>query len=158
MRLIFGFSKPKSEAILSTLIRKIEKREFSHAYIRLVEPAGNEVIFQASGLSVNLLLASKFDEIEDIIEEYELILPNPDIWSYILSKLGTPYSIVQLFRIFIYKISGIKIGRDGVSREICSELVARLCFDMGISIPGDLDYTTPSDLQKFCAATMKRVR
>lgn len=159
MKIIFGFSRPKKERILSKIIRSVEKRPFSHSYVRFNDPTGLDVIFQASGLAVNLCSIENFLQIETIVEEYEIEIDDSKIqstWEHVVNQLGTPYSILQLFWILINKILGLEISHNNGNAVICSETSARFCIYLGILVPGDLDYETPSDFQKFCVKTMKK--
>jgi hypothetical protein len=160
MTLIFGLSKRTSSwNLLSRFIEFAENRPFSHCYVRFQEPSGIEVVFQASGLAVNLVSFADFCSIETPVQEYQIeVSPEQGItmWQYVLNKLGTPYSVMQLFRIFIYKLTGLELGDDGQS-EVCSELVTQLCQFLGIENAAvDADYTDPAAFQAFCIKNMKR--
>lgn len=161
MMVVFGFARPKSEAILSKVIRWVEKRPFSHAYIRLIDPySKQDVILQASGLSVNLILLDYFDQEEIRVEEFQVDVDDSkqlDVWNYVLSRLGISYSVLQLFRIGLKKLFGGSYGDNGEQAEICSELAARMCEYLGTPISGDLDYETPSDFEEFCVTHFKRI-
>src|ERR1039457_1974261 len=142
MKLVFGFSKAKGFDVLSKIIEIEEKRPFSHDYMRLSEPTGVEVVFQATGLAVNLDSFDGFRTVETVVEEYEIELTGPqylNVWHYILGKLGAPYSIMQLVRILIKKLTGIKLGNDGQS-EICSELATQMCEFLHIEGHTDSSY------------------
>lgn len=159
MKIIFGFSTPKKERMLSKLIRSVEKRPFSHSYVRLEDPFGNDIIFQASGLAVNICSLKNFLEVERIVEEYEIEIDDSmelELWNYIISRLGVSYSILQLVWILIKKITGAEIGHNNDKAVVCSEESARVCVFLKRLIPDDLDYKTPSDFQKFCVQTMKK--
>lgn len=160
MKIIFGFSRPNTEKLLSKLIRWVDKRPFSHSYVRFSDPAGLDIIFQASGLAVNICSIENFLQIETIVEEYEIEINDCkeyDIWKYVINQLGKPYSIAQLFSILIKKIIGLEIGHNNDTAVVCSEESARFCIFLGFLVPGDIDYETPSDFQKFCFANMKKV-
>lgn len=159
MKITFGFSRPKSFNILSEMIRSIDKTEFSHSYVRFTDSMNQELVFQASGLAVNLCSFSRFSSIEMLIEEYEMDITNTQYyttWNFMVNSLGIPYSLVQLLRILAKKITGKEFGHDNGNSEICSQLAATLCQLLGIQINEDLDYTDPSALQKICASNMKR--
>lgn len=160
MKIVFGFSRPKQERVLSKLIRCIEKRDFSHSYVRLSDPSGLDIIFQASGLAVNLCLAENFRKDETIVEEYEITLDDSSkevVWEYVMDQLGKPYSVNQLIWILIKKVFGIRLSHNDDDSVICSENSARLAIFVGLMVSEDLDYETPSDFQKFCALNMKKV-
>lgn len=160
MKIIFGFSRPQKELPLSVLIRQVEKRLFSHAYMRLMDPIGLEVVFQASGLAVNLMSLTNFKAMEIIVEEYELEITDDqyqELWTYIISRLGVSYSILQLFSLLLYKLIGVKVYDNGETGEICSELAARTCTFLGKPVPGDLDYETPSDFREFCTNNLDKL-
>lgn len=160
MKIIFGFCTPKKERMLSKLIRSVEKRPFSHSYVRFEDPFGNDIIFQASGLAVNICSINNFLAVEQVVEEYEVEVDDVRkevIWKYVVSRLGLSYSIMQLVWILVKKIIGLEIGHNNEKAVVCSEESSRFAIMLGLLVPGDLDYKTPSDFQKFCVANMKRI-
>lgn len=159
--IIFGFSKPVKRTILSALISKIERREFSHVYIRFAEPIlGLDMVFQASGLSLNLLTFAEFNKHSKPVEEYELPVTMDEFllfWAQMLHSLGKPYSVKQLLRILCNKVFGLQSVGDAENAQICSEAAARMAMLFHIEVDYDLDYITPSDFNKLCKLKLQRV-
>lgn len=161
MNIIIGFSKPRRSTILSKLIAKVEAREFSHAYVRFNCPLVNvPLVFQASGMSVNLVSANRFFKKSESVLEY--ILPINDaqlklFWVFMGDNLGVSYSIKQLVQILWFKVSGKRGKANGSTGYICSELAANLLTYFKVAPIENLDYVTPSDLEKICAKHLERV-
>lgn len=160
MKLVFGFSKRTGFNLLSSLIRLVTNRPFSHAYVKFVEPnTGATVVFQASGLSVNMIEYGNFLIKEVPIEEYQIEVPDQDVeiaFRYMYQQLGTNYGSLQLILDLIYIGFRIKLPFKSTG-EVCSEQAARLAKLIGLDIQGDPSYCTPSDLNDFCKANMVRI-
>jgi hypothetical protein len=75
---------------------------------------------------------------------------------YVLCQLGTNYSVFQLFLDLFYTLFKVKLPFKAAG-EVCSEQSARLAQVIGLTIPGDLNYYTPSDFREFCAANMRKI-
>ena len=68
--IIVGVSKARGSFMLfSDLIQLVDHSPFSHAYIRLTID-GNEVVYQASGIAVNFMSISVFNEKEIVYREF----------------------------------------------------------------------------------------
>lgn len=156
---IFGFSKPVNFNLLSAAIEAVEKRPFSHCYVRFKEPVSQkDVVFQASGLVVNMCLFETFRTEHIPVEEFELPVTDSEfaaLWNEVLSELGVSYSVLQLIYILINKLVRTKTG--DAPGEICSKLAAQVSTILGLPVSGDLSYETPSDFEKFCSQHMQRV-
>lgn len=117
------------------------------------------MVFQASGLQVNLVSYAQFCTVDTPVEEFSVELADSDhalIVKWALNRLGVSYSVLQLFRILFYKLTRLKIGGDG-AKEICSELVTQLCQFLGLEpATVDADYSDPAAFEAFCAAHFKR--
>lgn len=152
-KLIIGFSKAKSPWKLgSTVIRKVDCRNYSHCYIRYVDEVTKvELIAQASHGFVNLVSKAIFLEQNIIVKEYAIEcteVQHIDILTFIHSNLGKPYSKLQLILIGIKKLLHIELNiHDRDSSFVCSEFAARVCSIAGIKVADDLDYFGPSDLE-----------
>lgn len=160
MKLVFGFSRPIKVNILSKIIELVLKRPFSHSYVRFETPLTHiSLVFQASGLVVNIIQLSNFCLKEIIVEEYEHELSDDDFKKaveYMLRQTGTNYGVLQLFLDLFYIVFRVKLPFKSTG-EVCSEQSARVAQLIGLNISGDLSYYTPSDFQKFCAANMKLI-
>lgn len=160
MTIIFGFSRPIKFSLLSKIIELVSKRSFSHSYVRVKEPLTQlPIVFQASGLAVNIIEFSNFCLKEVVIEEYEQEISDEDFkkaFQYMIDQDGTNYAIFQLFLDLFHIVFKIKLPFKSTG-EVCSEQSARVAQVIGLNVPGDLSYYTPSDFQKLCAANMKRL-
>ncbi len=153
-----GFSRSSSPwKIGSKVIQEVEKRDFSHAYIRyscLI--TGVEVVAQASHGYVNEVSYEIFKRDNIVVEEYELELTRDQfktILTFIQENKGKDYSNMQLLLIGVKKILHIELT-DFENRDmayICSEFAARLLQILGKLMPEHLDLVTPSDLREIIA-------
>jgi uncharacterized protein YycO len=146
-----GFSRPVKFKILSWLIRKVQRTEYSHAYIKFhSDSLDRDLIYQASGLQVNFVGKTLFEEDHVIVKEFDLQISDEahkKALQFAVDRAGMPYSIKQLFGILIYNLTGNQVLKDGRSGYVCSELVAQmLSEDLGITITKDLDIVTPKDV------------
>lgn len=158
MNIIIGFSKAKSLlAIGSTIISKIEHRDYSHVYIRNYDfETSLEMVHQASHGRVNAIAFENFKLNNIVVKEYKFSPTREqyvDIMRFMKSNLGVPYSRLQLILIGIKKLLRIEVKiKNGTSAEICSELGARVTKIAGIKIEDNMDFIAPSDLDKILKA------
>ena len=152
MKLIIGFSRAKSPwKIGSTVIRLSEKRNFSHTYVRYVDPTTTiDIVTQASQSFVNEVNYDIFQESNIVCEEYQLDCTEEqfiNILTFIKTNLGVKYSTLQILFLGIKKILKFEVKEYNKDKEfICSEFAARICQIAGVRAPTYLDYFTPSDL------------
>lgn len=156
MQIFIGFSKSSGKfPIFSWLIQLFQRVNYSHAYLRLYIEAFNvDMIFQASGLEVNLVPYEEFLTKELVIKEYPLEITNKqykDIIDFIISKLGQPYSILQIINTFSYiLIKKNFFTNNEITGWDCSKLIADLLKEkLAYSITEDLDIITPKDLYNY---------
>lgn len=134
------------------LIKFVENRQYDHVYIRIQEPSNNTwMIFQASGIAVNLMSAQNFFSVNKAIKEYEISLPDDVIdrlWGFINDNLGIRYSLIEDFGILLMKIFHLKNQpfNQGMSAEFCSKLGANVCILCGIDIKEDVSKIDPTAL------------
>ncbi len=153
--IVIGFSRSKSPwKIGSKIIQEVEKRDFSHAYIRYsCSITGVEVVSQASHGYVNEVSFEIFKEQNVIVEEYEMSLTREQFKSmltFIQENKGRGYSQIQILLIGIKKILHIELdqyeNRD--MAYICSEFGARIMQVLGEKMPEHLDFLTPSNFRE----------
>jgi hypothetical protein len=156
MDIIIGFSRSKSPFKLgSKVIQLVEKRPYSHAYIRFAHPTtGSHMIAQASHGYVNIVNNRYFIEENIVTKEYIInckdILFQETILKYITEHLGQKYGYMQLLLIGIKKLFKFEIKTYNIAKyQICSEFGANICKLLNVSIPENLDYITPSDLEQI---------
>ena len=134
-QLVVGFSKPKSWLEpFSWLIRLVTWSPVSHAYIKLsLGELDKKIIFQASGLVVNMIGEDLFDLKENIYKEFTLDIADAkhkEILQYAIDQLGQPYNFKGVLGMAVVRI-GKLLGRKwnnpfgyNSSGAFCSELVA----------------------------------
>lgn len=156
--IIIGFSKPKSWlSPFSWLIRLATWSKFSHAYVRYYnKDLDRWIIFQASGLKVNLIGQTMFDDAEDVYEEYSIPIScdtKQSVLQNAIDKLGAPYGIWQIFGFALVLLVGV-FGKSiknpfySGSSYFCSELVADILMEISL---GNLDSSnmSPKDIRNF---------
>lgn len=151
--IVFGFSSAKSVLkVGSRIIREVEKRKFSHAYIKYVDPITNiTMISQASHGYVNITNYEIFIRDNNIICEYQYECNEEqftNVLKFIFKNTGKPYSKLQLMLIAIKKLFHFEINVHNRDEAfICSEWVGKIAKIIGIDVPDELDYSTPSDIE-----------
>lgn len=149
-----GFSKPKKFMILSWLIRKLQRTEYSHVYIKFTsDKYKRNLIYQASGLQVNFVGEQVFKDHCEIVKECTLQIQDETytkMMTFAIDKAGYPYSIKQLFNIVIYMVTGkTNILGSGRKAYVCSELAGEMLKTiLNVAINKDLDIITPKDIDK----------
>ena len=131
-----GFSRPQGGfQPFSWLIRLAYWSPFSHAYLRYEIPEVGTVIFQASGLKVNLIGQTLFDSKEDIYAEFSLPISAEEkakLIKFTVSQLGQPYNVVGIFGMAWVRL-GQLLGQKWHSpfnytgsSAFCSEIIAQI--------------------------------
>lgn len=154
--LIIGFST--SNRCLARLIRWMTRSSVSHVYICIpVTKHSVNLIFQASGLAVNMESSVNFMEHSKIVREIAVPLSleqEEELMAFVFDTLGKPYSLLQLVGM-IWVIGCKSVGlrvknpfRDGDHSYICVELVAKLLKLKGA------EEMTPQDLLEWCDANL----
>lgn len=162
-KVVIGFSKARSKWLfLSKIIQLVEKTPYSHVYVRITDYiTGRELVFEASLGIVHFCTFDSMKEGNVIVEEYSALIDDLQyrkLWNFMLSRLELRYGFLELIWIGLKKLTGIKfVGGDGERTQICSELAARVCESLGVSIPGNLDYISPRELQQIVSNVMERV-
>jgi len=152
MKIYIGFSKPSEFSAFASLIEFVESRGYDHVYVRVQEPISNRwMIFQASGLAVNLISAQNFIHTKVSLKEYEIECTDAQykaVWDFINTSLGLPYSLIEDLGILLMKIFRLKNQpfNKGMSAWFCSKLGAQICEILGIVIPEDVADIDPSAL------------
>ena len=154
MNIVIGFSRAKSVwKIGSKFIAESEKRNYSHAYIKIVDPFTRvTLVYQASLGMVNIYNYDLFMEHNIIVEEYVMGVDQnqyKEILTFLHQNVGKPYSKKQILLLAIKKLLKFEIQYENRDEAfVCSELAVRV---IEIYIPGttsdtNVDYVTPSDL------------
>ena len=158
MKIYIGLAAPNGGFVpFAWLIQAVLKKKYDHCYIRFQEPAGEWMIFQASGFAVNIYNVDIWKSANISVKEYEIDLTTeqaagPDsLWEFIKSRLGLPYSLKEDFGILLMKIFKLKNNpyAAGGSAEICSQLAADTCKFLGIDIAQNTATIDPSTLDSI---------
>lgn len=133
-QLYIGFSTHKRFSLFSYLIRKVEKTEFSHVYVRFdSEFLERTFIYQASGLLVNFQNINSFNNESKIIKEFKLNVPDnvyKNVLCFCIDQVGKPYSLKQIIGVgldLFNKLFKLNIHNPFVNKTdafICSEIGA----------------------------------
>ena len=157
MEVKIGFSKPKSKfAILSYLIRLVDRVPFSHCYVRWETSVGIDIIYEASKTNVKFRNAKYFLEEVDVVKEFSFSLTK-DTYKQVLftclSYAGAPYSMRQLLGLGIYKLFGVKIKPllNDSSAFVCSEIASVVVEDI-LSTSLQTELMTPKDLYNILSS------
>lgn len=156
MKIIIGFSRAKSPwKIGSKIIAESEKRDYSHAYVRMKsQSTGISLVYQASLGMVNAYNFDLFQDHNIVVEEYVLeVTPEQllEIKKFLQKNLGKPYSRNQVLMLSIKKLLGFEVKYNNQDLEfICSELALRILKIVRLDAVFDnADYCSPSDLNKL---------
>lgn len=133
--LIIGFSTNKSPYnLISGAIRLAQRTNYSHVYIRTESDWWQRsLIYQASGISVNMMTLNVFEKDNKIIKEFRIQVDDEvykEVVRYAMDQCGIGYGWTQLFGLgfvlFVEALTGKRISNPSKGGFICSELVARL--------------------------------
>ena len=151
-KITIGLSAHTPFNLFSSVIKFLLKTPYSHAYIKFYdERIDRTLVYQASGLTVNLMNIETFNSDENVFKEYTIEIPE-DIYykslTFCYDQLGKPYDMKMIVNIFFYILFSIKLFRgDGTKAYVCSELVGYVLKMIGI-LPAEynLDFYTPRDV------------
>lgn len=164
-KLRIAFSKARSKlAILSYLIRLVEKVKFSHALLRWhSETLKQDLVYQASHGMSHFLSGTRFDIGAETIAEYEIELTEEQhikVMQKCVELAGIKYGYFQLAGMAFERLTGLKHPfRDGSKTYVCSELVGEVLRQVH-EINIDLELVGPGRLEKLVASLpeVKRVK
>lgn len=151
MKIFVGFSS--SNLIGSKVIAEVEKRKYSHAYLRFFDEVTDDwMVTQASHGMVHEISFVRFSEVNKTQKEIEI---NLGVDQYLkLRKAnnffkGSKYSVWQLVIIFLKKFTKNASKVNGNKKFICSEWVYVLLKDSGylFDVVENPDTLTPSELE-----------
>lgn len=146
---LLRISFSKNNLPLSALIRIITRSDVSHALMDL-ELFGQDIVFQAAGLSVNLENKKEFLKVSQVVDYVDIPLPQEDyarLVSRAFELCGRPYGWATLFGfglVLLAKTVGIRVKNpwaDGTHTFICAELMGTM-----LNLPDAEEYT-PDELR-----------
>lgn len=155
-KLIVGFSKPKTWKPFAWLIMKGYSIPYDHVYISFhSESLDRDVVFQASGLSVNFMGKVFFGE-NDVLDEFEVSIGEENkkkLLQFALDNAGNPYGIKIAFGLALVRIAalfGKKIKNPFGGEFVCSTLVAHILREFeGIDIPDAPNNINPKEVYDY---------
>ena len=150
-----GFSRPKKSKLLSSLIMRVEKTNYSHVFLKFYAAKYDRwLVYEASGIDVKFKSVSRFQISNMVVDCYRIDLEenhyNRTI-AWCIDNCATPYGIIQLFGMFyvylfecIFKKRVRNPLRDGKKSQVCSEMIGYMLKENKImDIDGDLDLAGP---------------
>lgn len=154
MSMKIGFSRDKGFSIAGTVIRAVEKTPYNHVYIRVPDyETGLDMVYQAIGSGMVTMTYERFCSNNTPVKEY-ILSTSPtqamNILIFLKKNLGVSYGYMQIIAIAIEKIFHKITNLPGTDKTlICSELGAYIAKLDGMTIPEELKFETPSDLDKL---------
>lgn len=159
--LIFGFSTPKKQTIISRLIRLIEGTPYSHTYLSYYdEQFQGNIVYHAAFMNVHITPKQIFLDKNKVIEMYPRLVTDKqkqEILKLCGEYADTPYGHKQMigmgFARLVYLWFGKKIKNpfaDGPHTQVCSELMGRILHKLGDPVDLDLlEYEGPKYINKI---------
>lgn len=158
--LIVGFSKPKQYKLFAKLIMIGYCIPYSHVYIKFWSDKFQRfLIYQASGTAVNFMGTTIFEDHNETIKEFELVLTDEDrikMIQFALDNSGKSYgfknalglTVVRIMELFGKRIKN-PLADDGKT-YVCCELVGHVLKEYAnTNIPYDLNTLNPKELYEF---------
>lgn len=130
--------------------------KYSHVYVKWTSRSTNiDLVYQASGTSVNFMASRIFDTHAIIVKEFELEITDETynkLLKYCLNNAGVDYGLKSVVGIALVKLGICKKNpyTDGDSSYVCSELVGQILEDvLEYKLDIDLSIADPKDIYKF---------
>lgn len=154
------FTKPKKFGIISWIIRKVERTEYSHVATSWKSRDGSLCfIYEAQGTSLHFTSERVFKKRVDVVKEYSLSIcdeTKKSLLEYCVNNAGVDYGFKQLIGIGYVRFMS-SFGKsvknpysDGRRSQVCSELVGGILQDvLGYDIEADLDVASPKDIDRL---------
>ena len=147
-KIIIGASRNRK--IGSKLIQLWLDTDYSHVYARwYLSDQDREIVYQASHGMVHFKPFSKFNDENEIIEEFEIELTCEQFAKFsakCIDLAGEQYSKLELLQIVLSDISNGKIHFEDQKGYICSELMCELLEDLGYKFNKPKYLITPKDI------------
>lgn len=150
--LIIGFSTPKKWRAFPALIRLRDRTKYSHSYWRFPSKDwGVDFIYQNSGLHTNFTTSVKFENINKIIDEYEIEVDDErykKIARLCALREGKNYAILEVLgKGLIWFFEIVSFGKlkiknpfsDGDNTTDCIQEAAKILEGLSIKVTLDMD-------------------
>ena len=139
----FGFSKPRKFAIFSLIIRLIEKRPYSHVYLKWTsEWLERDIIYQAKSTMVHFIGGKLFRKSSCPIIEYSFDITDErknELIKWCMDNAGLSYGMLHILGmgyVRFWEFLGIKnipnpfSDDDDEPTHVCSKLAAIALVDI----------------------------
>lgn len=145
-KLIIGFSRPHKWKPYAEAIMYRDKSNFSHTYSRFISSSWNtSFIYQSAGHQTHFLGEDWFKQINLIVEEYEIEIPDEveaKIGRLCVSREGKPYAVKQVlgialvFLIEIMSLGKIKLHNPWADKDASTTCLEEVCklLELGLGI------------------------
>jgi hypothetical protein len=161
-----GFSVPKKFNLFSWCIRKALETPYSHVYVSFVSSHfERKIIYQASGIAVNLIGENRFNANEDVIAEFDLPVSldlQKEIIQSAIDTVGEPYGYKHVIGLVVYLLLKrfgivIRVPFRNDTTAVCSELAAKVLKEF-VPQYGFLDpeTATPKDVYLALSGDMSK--
>lgn len=148
-----GLSRPRKFNLISWLIQKVERTDFSHAFIEWFIPATQQLVVIHAGFSgIELISSDKFFSKNKGVEFYTYALSSPEIpLSRMIELLGTRYGYFDVFKLFLKRFLGRYFGlRFHDTGYTCVEVAVEfLIWAYSIRPPTDKNEMGLKELQEY---------
>lgn len=156
--LSIGFSESKKFLpLFCWAIKAFEGTEFSHVYVRQNTHYNIDLIYQASGTTVNFMNDKVFLNKNKVVKEFKFNVTDQAYDNYMkfaLTNVGKPYSVSQVIGIVIAKFLALRKNpfATGQASYVCSELIADVLYELAkFKIEReDFDSITPKEIFDLC--------
>lgn len=151
-KVYIGFSRPRTWKPLSAAIMGWWGTDYSHVYIRWETPWGFDEVLEASGLSVHMTEATRWEKNNKIIKEYKFEVPKETfhaLMTAIRPLTGLPYGWSQALGIALSEAFNLDKNpiASGSSTFVCSEVGLRAMKILGFATDKNEDLVSPKDLR-----------
>lgn len=162
MRTVYiEFTRPVSTKPISCAIMAVEGTRFSHVRMRWQSSWGEDLVYEASGLSVKFVgPVAMHEKPVQVVHSYALTLSDEQykaLLALCMRYAGVQYGSLQLIGILLVRVLGLvknPLSR-GRKSQVCSEIVGVFLQDvLGIGRELNLDTAGPRDIQKVLEGTM----
>jgi len=149
------FSKPKHDNLLSKIIRKFQKTQYSHVCIQYQDQETEQfIVTEAISWGIRRINIYDWSLLNDIVEEHVYNITKAqylEMRKFENQNCHKRYGFMQLIGMGLSKVFNIKRNTfDDESRTyVCSEWTARIMTFWGYSFDKDMDLITPRDINEL---------
>lgn len=150
-KIYIGFSTARRWNPFSAIIKWWWGTDYSHVYIRWSTPWGFDEVLEASGTSVHMIEAGRWESKHKVIKEYSFDVSREEfgkIMTDVRSLTGLPYGWIQAVGMALAEIARLRYNPldNGSNAFVCSEVGLKALKILGFDINKDADLVSPKDL------------